>query len=173
MKLKSTLFLSIFVLCAFTSADLKPIDANDSVTFIIRNFGINTKGEFKGLKGTIKWDPANPAASSFNVSVDAATVNTGIDSRDEHLRKDDYFDVAKYPTLNFVSTSVSGNTVTGNITIKGVTKQISFPFTVTTSGSSYIFSGNFTLNRLDFNVGSSSMVLSNSVNVSLRVQAKS
>lgn len=157
---------------SFTSSDLKPVDASEAVTFTIKNFGINTSGEFKGLKGTIKWDASNPSASVFNVTVDANTINTDIDMRDDHLRKEEYFNIAKYPTINFVSTAVNANNVTGNLTIKGVTKQISFPFTVKPSAGGYLFEGSFEINRRDFGVGSGSVSLSNNVTVNLKVQAK-
>ena len=57
---KLLLFLIPFVLFAFATADLKPFDADGSVTFTIKNFGLNTSGSFKDLKGNIKWDAANP-----------------------------------------------------------------------------------------------------------------
>jgi polyisoprenoid-binding protein YceI len=167
-----TLIIASVVVMSFTSSDLKPVDASEAVTFAIKNFGINTNGEFKGLKGTIKWDPSNPSASVFNVTVDANTINTDIDMRDDHLRKEEYFNTEKYPTINFVSTAVTANNVTGNLTIKGVTKQISFPFTVKPSAGGYLFEGSFEINRKDFGVGGSSVSLSNNVTVNLKVQAK-
>jgi polyisoprenoid-binding protein YceI len=167
-----TLIIASTVVMSFTSSDLKPVDASEAVTFAIKNFGINTNGEFKGLKGTIKWDPSNPSASIFNVTVDANTINTDIDMRDSHLRKEEYFNTEKYPTINFVSTAVTANNVTGNLTIKGVTKQISFPFTVKPSAGGYLFEGSFEINRKDFGVGGSSVSLSNNVTVNLKVQAK-
>ena len=60
---------------------------------------------------------------------------------------------------------------TGNLTIKGATKAISFPFTATKTANGYLFSGSFTINRLDYGVGKSSMVLSDDVDVTLKVQA--
>lgn len=169
MKIIFTSLAFFLLLTSFSLIRLKPVDGDDSVTFVIRNFGIGTEGEFKGLKGAINWDATNPTASTFNVSVDANTINTNIDSRDNHLRKEEYFNVAKYPTINFISTSVSTNNIAGNLTIKGITKQISFPITVTPSGNGYIFEGNFTINRLDYGVGSSSMVLSDDVKIHLKV----
>ena len=171
MKIVFTSLVVSMLLVSFSLVKLRPVDSNNSVTFTIKNFGINSIGEFKGLKGTINWEPENPAASYFNVSVDAATINTDINSRDNHLRSEEYFNVAKYPTINFVSTAVSPGNVTGNLTIKGVTKQISVPFTITPSGSTYIFEGSFTINRRDFGVGGNSMVLSDDAKVHLKVQA--
>ena len=113
---------------AFTAVSLKPVDADEAVTFTIKNFGLNTDGELKGLKGSIQWDAANPAASSFNITVDVHTINTGIESRDKHLKKKEYFDADTYPVISFKSTAVTTAQVTGSLSIKGITKIISFPF---------------------------------------------
>lgn len=169
--IKGLLLLFPVVFYALTAVELKPVDADDSVTFTIKNFGIPTKGEFKGLKGVIKWDPANVSNSSFNVSVDVSTINTGIDMRDNDLKKETYFNLAKYPTINFISTTVSAESVTGNLTIKGVTKQVTIPYTVSQDGNGYVFEGSFSLARKDFGVGGSSVVLSDHVDVSLKVHA--
>ena len=164
--------LVAFISFLFSINTLKPVDSDDAVTFTIKNFGINTNGSFKGLKGSINWDAANPANSSFNVSVDANTVNTASGMRDDHLREEEYFNVAKYPTISFVSTAVTATTVTGNLTIKGVTKLTSFPYTVAAAGGGYLFKGSFTINRRDFGVGGGSMVLGDNVVVSLKVLAR-
>jgi len=154
-----------------------PADDGSAISFTIRNLGFNTGGSFKGLKGEIFFDPQNPAADSFNVSIDAATVNTGNNMRDDHLRADSYFDVQQYPRITFRSTSVSAAdrhgryTVTGNLTIKGITRTIRFPFLATPLGNDYIFKGSFTINRKDYGVGGTS-TLSNQVTISLTVLAK-
>src|SRR6476620_10623816 len=168
---KHLLAFATALLISFTVVDLKPVDADGSVTFTIKNFGVNTTGEFNGLKVTIKWDAANPANSSFNVSVDVNTINTGIDLRDNDLKKETYFNAEKFPTISFVSTAVSASNVTGNLTIKGVTKEISIPFTATVVGNGYLFEGQFSLNRKDFGVGGGSFVLSDHVDVALKVRA--
>ena len=153
----------------------KPVDEKSEVKFVIKNFGLNTSGSLNGLKGTINFDPANPGASSFNVTVDANSVNTGSDARDNHLRKEEYFNVEKYPVINFVSTTIkkdqNGYIVTGNLTIKGVTKSITFPFTVENHDNGIELSGEFSIDRSDFNVGGGSAVLGDNVNVSLKVFA--
>ena len=162
----------ISALFAFTTVNLSPVDSEDAVTFVIKNFGINTKGSINGLKGSIKWDAANPAASQITATVDVNTLNTNIEMRDKELKEAAYFNYAKFRTINFVSTAVTATSVTGNLTIKGVTKSIAFPITVTPSGNSYLFEGTFTINRLDYGVGAGSMVLSDKVEVTLKVQTK-
>lgn len=154
-----------------------PADASSDIKFIIKNFGLNVTGSFKGLKGKIIFDPANTASALFDVSVDAATVNTGNGSRDKHLKKEDYFDAIKYPVLNFVSTGIvsSGKPgmykAEGKLIIKGVTKAVSFPFTATPVANGYRLEGQFKINRRDFKVGSGSWVLADDLTVLLNVSA--
>ena len=95
------------VLSSFAVLALRPVDSNNAVTFVIKNFGIDTKGEFKGLKGDIQWNEENPAASTINVSVNANTINTSIDARDKELKEEAYFDTDKYPVISFVSTGIT------------------------------------------------------------------
>ena len=155
-----------------------PIDEGSKVHFVIKNFGINTGGNFDGLSGTISFDLSNIFATSFDVSVQTKTVDTDIQARDNHLRKAEYFDVEKYPTIQFKSTKVTTTNkpeylyVFGNITIKGVTKEVAFPFTYKTKNDGYVFEGEFKLNRLDFGVGGKSFSLSDELRVELSVFAK-
>jgi|SRR5882757_257725 len=154
-----------------------PTDQGSTVTFKIKNFGFGVDGSFTGLQGKIVFDPKDPGKASFDVSIDAATVNTDNGSRDGHLKKEDYFDVQNHPRIRFVSTSVTPSgkngsyTIAGKLTIKATTKDISFPFTATPKGDDYLFNGEFTINRKDFGVGGSSTI-SNSLTVSMAVLAK-
>lgn len=170
MKLTTLLLLS-WLSPSIALTELKPVDTDSKIGFVIKNFGVNTNGEFKGLTGKIKWDESNPASSVFNVSVDVKTINTGIEMRDSHLKKEEYFNVTKYPTINFSSSAVTATNVTGNLTIKGISKQVSFPFTVSRAANGFVFEGSFTINRKDFDIGSSSFSLGNEVTVNLKVKA--
>lgn len=153
----------------------KPTDQGSAIDFQIKNFGFNTKGSFSGLDGTITWDAKDPAKAAFDVSIGAATINTDNNMRDDHLRKDTYFDVTQYPRIRMVSTSVtekgSHYIFHGKLTIKSTTKDLEFPFIATPMGEDYIFKGEFTINRKDFGVGGSSTI-SNDLSVSLTVLAK-
>src|SRR5436309_520942 len=160
----SFIFLAT-VLISVTAQKFKPLDDKSEIKFTIKNFGLNTTGSLNGLKGSIVFNPSDLASSSFSVSVDVNTINTGIDTRDSHLKKEEYFDAEKFPTINFVSTNITGNnnayTVTGKLTMKGVTKVISFPFTTQNENGSLVLTGNFSIDRKDFGVGGSSAVLGN------------
>jgi polyisoprenoid-binding protein YceI len=147
------------------------------VHFVIKNFGAKTGGNFTGLKGSIVFDPKNLAISNFNVSVNSTTINTDNNTRDKHLRKSEYFNVAAYPLITFVSTKISESTtvgryfVVGNITIKGITKVVQFGFSATPSTTGYVFKGEFEINRRDYGVGGSSFSLSDNLKVSLDILA--
>jgi polyisoprenoid-binding protein YceI len=99
--------IALFCVVTAFGQNYTPTDAGSKVRFVIKNFGINTGGTFEGLTGTIIFDPANLAGASFNVSVDAKTVDTDLEARDNHLRKEEYFDVEKYPKLSFRSTKIT------------------------------------------------------------------
>jgi polyisoprenoid-binding protein YceI len=155
-----------------------PVDAGSKVHFVIKNFGIRIGGDFTGLQGTIKFDPANLSAGSFAVTVDANTIDTDNKTRDGHLRKSEYLDVAKYKTIHFASTRITKSTTAGryymfgNLTIKGVTKPAEFGFSATPKDNGYLFEGEFEINRRDFGVGGSSMSMADKLKLSLSVFAK-
>ncbi len=152
-----------------------PIDKGSTLTFKIGNFGFDVNGSFTGFKGSINFDPQNIAAGSFDVTIDAATVNTDNNLRDGHLRGASYFDVKNYPTIHFISSKISssGNSFIayGKLIIKGKTKDISIPFTTVPGTDEYLFKGSFKINRKDFGVGGTSTI-SNELEVSLNVMAK-
>ena len=151
--IRIALFFALLSLLA--NAQAQSIDASaSSVTFKIGNMKINTvDGKFSGMKGSVAFDPADPASAKFSVCVDAATVSSGNKSRDKSLRSDSYFDVEKYPTICISSTTVektgTGFLAKGKLSMHGVTKEVDIPFTY----ADRTFTGAFTLNRMDFGVG--------------------
>ena len=155
-----------------------PTDEGSKIHFVVKNFAIKTGGDFTGVKGTIKFDPAKLSASSIDVTVEAASVDTDSEMRDEHLKEDEFFDVVKYPTIRFKSTKVTSSTqagrfyVFGNLTMKGVTKPVQFGFSATPKDDGYFFEGDFEINRLDYKVGDNSVALRKNVKISLKVMAK-
>ena len=160
--------------------DFIPADNGSKVHFIIKNFGISTGGDFKGVKGAIFFNPAFPTSAKFDVSVASATIDTDNSSRDKDLKEELYFDVKAFPEIKIVSKRIDKTNkseegfyfFTGILIIKGVTKEISFPFKAEKVLNDYLFSGEFEINRLDFGVGEKSAVLSQKVVVNLKVLAK-
>jgi len=173
----AVLVATVITVSSFAQA-LKPVDEEGAVRFKIKNLGFNTTGSFSGLQGSIHFDPAQLASASFDVSVDANTVNTGVEMRDNHLRKEEYFDVKNHPRIHFVSTKITPSNksgtffIFGRLTMKGVTKEISFPFTATANNEGgYLFSGEFKINRKDFKV-SAGGTISDNLTVMLNVITK-
>jgi len=110
---------------------------HSSIGFKIRHLGISwVNGSFNDFEGQVVFDPEKPENSSVNVIVKAASIDTGSEKRDAHLRKPEFFGVEKAPTLSFKSTKVEKTgpnlyKVTGDFTVIGVTKSITFDFTGT------------------------------------------
>ena len=107
---------------------------NSSVEFTCKHVFSNVRGMFKQPSGTVTLDEATPANSKVDATIDASTITTGVEERDNHLKSPDFFDVAKYPAITFVSTSVAKSSatsysVTGNLTMHGVTRPVTLAVT--------------------------------------------
>ncbi len=157
-----------------------PADDGSNVQFRVVNHlfvSSTVNGYFKGLKGTIVFDPNNLATASMDVTVAISTISTGIGLRDKDLKKEDYFNASKFPVIRMRSVSVVKSTKAGTyilnaaLTIKGVTKNISFPFTAVVSDKGCLFKANFSLDRTSFGVGDTKKI-DNKVTVLLQVFAK-
>ena len=145
------------------------------VTFEVKNMGINTSGTIGGLQTEIQFNPLNLPASKIEASVDVNTINTDNDSRDEHLKGEDFFDVAHYPKITLSSLSFklkSGSNYAGvfDLSIKGKSKQVEIPFAFNYKDSDLAFNGTFKINRIDFGVGENSLVLSNEITINIKAE---
>jgi len=104
--------------------------AHTTIGFKVKHLMIsNVKGVFEKFKGTVNIDEKDITRSKVDISIEMASVNTSIAKRDDHLRSPDFFDVARFPTMTFVSTRVEkagadALKVTGDLTIKGVTRKV-------------------------------------------------
>jgi polyisoprenoid-binding protein YceI len=115
----------------FACATTWTIDPDHSnVGFKVRHLMVsNVKGSLEKFSGTVEIDDKDITKSKVDVSIDTNSINTNVKKRDEHLRSADFFDVAKYPAMTFVSKKITtaGNDklkVTGDLTLHGVTKQV-------------------------------------------------
>ncbi len=180
--LLATLALAALPALAQDAYTIDPV--HSEVSFKIRHLLAKTSGRFTKFSGTIKVDPADMSKSSVEVTIDASSINTDNEKRDAHLRTPDFFDVAKYPTITFKSTSVKEVAkgkleVTGNFTMHGVTKQITIP--ITNAGTqpgmqpgtvvAGFVDGSLTLNRYDFGIKTYPGALGEEVAISLNVEA--
>ncbi len=120
--------------------------------YVVKFDGGDPSGQFTGLKGTINFDPSDLAGSTFDATIDVATINTGNGMKNTHAKSEKWFDADKYPTIRFTSSAITkaatGYEAKGMLTMHGVQKEVVIPFTFEAN----VFKGSFTVNRLDYNV---------------------
>jgi polyisoprenoid-binding protein YceI len=137
--------------------------AHSEADFTIRHMAIsNVHGAFGNISGTVVYDPSDVTKSSVDATIDVSTVDTGVGARDNHLKSTDFFDVAKFPTMTFKSTSVNsdggGFDLLGNLTLHGVTKPVTLKVDAPSKEQAGMrpgtfargFEGTTTINRKDF-----------------------
>ena len=194
--------LAVTAAASFASAapETLRIDPNHSIAgFAIRHLFAKVNGRFTDVDGRLTWDGAAPANSSVDVTIKAASITTQNDFRDKDLRSDNFFDVAKYPTLTFKSTKVElaeGKTtlaagdafkVYGDLTMKGITKPVVLAATFNGSGQVAIggmkmgtvtgFEATTTINRKEWNIlwnknlDNGGTLLGDDVTINLEVEA--
>lgn len=164
--------------------------AHSRVGFNVKHLLITTvRGQFKTFSGKAFIDEATPANSKLNVEVDMKSIDTNEPKRDEHLRSPDFFDVAKYPKMTFVSTTVErageGMKITGDLTLHGVTKPFvlnvdSLTPEIDSPWPGYKLRGAHAsgkLNRKDFGVSwegpsNGTAVVADEINIDLDVELK-
>ena len=159
------LTLAVAILAAPLFADTYTIDkAHSEATFTVRHFVSKVSGKFDDFAGTVTGDLSKPDAASVEFAIKTASVDTGVANRDNHLRSADFFDAEKNPEITFKSTSIKPTgtknlfNVTGNLTMRGVTKQVTLPveflgFAKDPGGNTRAgFTAHTTLNRKDYGI---------------------
>lgn len=176
-----TTFLFIFSLGASCLADgaFKVYPKTSKVGFELRHFANEATGVFEKYSGHLNFSKSNPQAAQVGFSVDVTSVDTDNTKRDNHLRAEEYFDVDSHPKMTFESKvfkPVGKNRymVTGPLTIKGHTKNVSVPVklersqTLWATGEEALeFSCSFKIDRTEFGVGESSTFLGSEVTINL------
>ncbi len=176
--------LALAALPALAQDTYKIDPVHSEVSFKVRHLLAKVSGRFTKFSGTIKVDPADYSKSSVEVSIEATSINTDNEGRDKHLKSADFFDVEKFPALTFKSTSVKEVAkgkleVTGDFTLRGVTKRITFP--ITNAGTqpgmkpgtvvAGFVDGALTINRNDFGIKYGPGILGDDVAISLNIEA--
>ena len=130
--MKKTLVLATLAVLPFNSLLAKDFEIDPShtyVSFAINHLGFSTmRGQFDRQSGSLSYDPSTKTARVM-IEIDASSIDTGHDKRDEHLRSPDFLNAVEFPTITFESTAVTWNgdelaTVTGNLTLLGVSKPV-------------------------------------------------
>jgi polyisoprenoid-binding protein YceI len=170
-RLFTSLFAGVLLASSFVAASAQAsnwtIDKNHSqINFEIRHMGVsNVRGSLSSITGTVVWDEKDLSKASVNATIDATTVSTNNDGRDKHLKSPDFFNVEKYPTLTFKSTSVTRANgklqVIGDLTLAGTTKSVTLdvdgptpPIKGMKGGLVTGFSATGLIKRSDFGFGS-------------------
>lgn len=156
---------------------------HSSAQFSVRHLGVSTvRGAFTKVSGTVVYDAANLAKTSIQVTIDAASVDTRVDMRDNDLRSPNYLDVKKYPTITFQSKRVEAAgagklKVTGDLTIHGVTKEVvldvdgpSAPMKDPWGNQRIGASAATKINRQDFGVAGAPGMVGDDINITLDVE---
>jgi len=159
--------------------------AHSEVVFSIRHGGVsNVHGRIGGVKGTLVYNEADVTKSTVTVTIDVSTVDTGEPARDAHLKTDTFFDVAKFPTATFTSSSVAKNgnrlTVNGNLTLHGVTLPVvldvegpSIPVEGAMDHKTHSgFSATTTISRTAFGIGTNfpALVVGDEVKLTIEIE---
>ena len=163
--------------------------AHSVIGFSIRHLEISwVEGRFKDFAGTIRYDDKDVTKSSVEFSAKVASIDTGVEARDKHLRAADFFEVEKFPEMTFKSTRVERQggdkyVLHGDLTLKGVTKAVALPFTVTGAikdpwgNTRFGVEATTKINRRDFGVNYSraleagGLVVADEVTVNLHLEA--
>jgi polyisoprenoid-binding protein YceI len=153
---------------------------NSKIEFIGSQVAGRHEGSFQKFNGEIDYT-GQPETSHVNVTIDTSSLIADDPKLTEHLKTADFFEVAKYPTATFVSTAIkpggdkgASHTVTGNLTMHGVTKSVMFPATITATADAINVDANFSINRRDFNInyaGPANNLVRDDVVLTLKINA--
>lgn len=163
--------------------------SHSAISFRVRHMGlVDVVGFFRDFKGTVSYNAKNVPASTVEFTAQAMSIDTGVAPRDNHLKSADFFEVDKFKEITFKSTKVEkkgkGWILTGDFTMKGVTKSISFPFNIAgflpgsdKAGAKMGITAATTINRRDYGVNYGSTLpngvqaLSDNVTIDLQIEA--
>jgi polyisoprenoid-binding protein YceI len=148
------------------------------ITFRATSRLMNADGRFARFSGDVMVDPAVLAGARVSLTIDTASLDTGIEMRDNHLRSSDFFDVERFPTVAFQSVRVEAAgrraTVVGRLTLHGVTREIAVPIDVQITSAALVASGEFIVNRGEYAMNYNSFLnpIGNEVRVAFTFRAR-
>ena len=165
----SIVLLAVSTATVYVTAPSYKISEGYSIQFKSKD----PSGEFKVMKGIVKFSEEDLSDSKFDLSFDVNSISTGNGMKNKKAQTAEWFDAAKYPKITFVSTKVeksgSDYVVVGNLKIKGVSKEQRVPLKVKKNGNDLVFTGDFKVNRIDYKVGKKSNVVPDIMNISYSI----
>ncbi|MCF8470064.1 MAG: YceI family protein [Parvibaculum sp.] len=182
-----TAALAFLATPALAETDTYQIDTSHTyVGFEVNHLGFSTTyGRFNDVSGTIELDEADPEKSSVDVKIVPASIDTGHEKRDEHVRGPDFLDVETYPAMSFKSTRIerTGETtgkITGDLTMHGVTKPVTLDATLNSMGAYPMgenvtaagFSASATIKRSDFGMDKWTPMIGDEIPVTISLEAQ-
>jgi polyisoprenoid-binding protein YceI len=176
--------IALFATLPAVAQDTWQLDpAHCSAQFSVRHLGISTvRGAFTKLTGAVQYDPAAPGKSSLEATIDATSVDTRVEMRDNDLRSPNFLDVQKYPTITFQSKKVEAAgagklKVTGDLTVRGVTKEVALDVDGPTPAMKDPWgnlrmgaSATTKINRMDFGVSGRPGVVGDDITITLDIE---
>lgn len=152
------LLLTIWGLLLGTSIFAQKINSKESkVTFEVTNMGKVVQGTILNMSGQVHFDAQNIEMASFEASIDPKTIQTGNRGRDKHLQKEDFLGVAHFPTITIHSKKIvqteTGYKAIAMLTIRDISLEVQIPFEATQTEKQQQLTGNFTIQRKDFQLG--------------------
>ena len=175
--------LGLGILGSAGAAEYSTLDGEAStLAFGYSQMNVKMDGRFAALRATeLSFDPARPEAAKVSIEVALSGIDAGYDEANTELAKDEWLALAAHPVATFTSTGVEAlgdnrYQVTGELSIKGVTRTVTAPFTFAQDGDAGVFEGDFTFQRADFGVGEGEWrdfsIVANDIRISFRIVAK-
>jgi polyisoprenoid-binding protein YceI len=192
-KLKQGLLSLVFLLTVGVSAQAAPVTyvfdtGHSTIGFAVKHMGVGTtRGSFTDYTGKFTFDLENVEASIIETTIQATSINTNLEDRDNHLRNADFLDVEKFPTITFQSKDIAGSVenivIEGDLTIHGVTKAVTVPLEVSgpaqgMNGEVIGLTGEIMINRKDFGVSwnkildNGGLAVADNVKIIIEIEAK-
>jgi polyisoprenoid-binding protein YceI len=178
MQRRAPVFLCL-VLLALTghsrAADYAVIADKSSLGFVFKQMGVPVDGRFRNFTARIRFDPATPAAAQAEIDLDLASIDAGSAEANDEVAGKGWFNTKAFPRARFVATgvkSLGGNRyeASGQLTIKGRTRDVVAPFTFAAQGNQGVFDGSFALKRADFAIGEGAWADFDTVANEVRIQ---
>lgn len=157
------------------------VSEKSTIGFSYKQMGVGSDGQFKKFTAQISFDPAKPQAAKASFDIDVASIDTGSDQGNDEVQGKGWFNVKAFSKASFVATQIKSTNpnqfeVTGNLTIKGQTKEIKFPMKYVQQSNMGLFTGSLTIHRVDFAIGEGSWskfdVVANEVQINFNVTAQ-
>ncbi|MHC8391631.1 YceI family protein [Pseudomonas sp. MDT2-39-1] len=168
-----------FFPCADAAEYTQVNETASTISFTYKQFSSRVYGTFGKFKATLDFDTANPSAGHAALTIQLDSINAGSEDANTELQKPAWFDAQKYPEATFESTGVKAladnhYTITGKLTLRGVTREVAVPIVLKAENAIGIFDGQLTLKRSDFRVGEGEWAngfVSDDINIRFRMVA--